>query len=438
MAETSELIVLGICLLLSGFFSGAEAVLMSIGVDRAKQLIEEGGRLGRALSFMIEKPNEILVTILVGNNLVNVLASALATTISARFFKNDAIAYAVGFTTLFILIFGEIIPKTFARTHAERLAIIVLKILQILYIIMYPFVHAMVWFIHRVLGENAQLSGRMITKDDIEYMVSKAEKDKTMDAKQLDMLTSILEFPKIKVKDIMVHRTRVKYLQMSSSFSEILKITKQDKHSRYPVCDGELENTKGFLHVKDLAFVKSKERETFVMEKYLKAPFFVYEHMKIQAVFDHMNRKKVHQAMVKDETGLIVGVITLEDIIEEIMGEIQDEHDDVEDEIQAQYEVLESEEGLTLDGAISLRDLYNEYDIKIPLNDNYSTLAGFILDMLGNNFPEERQIIFWEGYSFEVESLDNTDIKNIKIKDVDGEKHFFSRKESSENEGTPT
>ncbi len=434
MVEGSELIGLGICLLLSGFFSGSEAVLMSIGVDRAKQLIEEGGNLGKALEFMVAKPNEILITILVGNNLVNVLASALATTISARIFDNDAIAYSVGFTTFFILIFGEIIPKTFARTHAEKLATFILFVLQLLYYAMYPFIRAMVWFIQRVLGDNAQLNSRMITKDDIEYMVGKAEKEKTIDAKQLDLLNSILEFPKIKVKDIMVHRTKVKYLQLKSTFSDVLKTTKYDKHSRYPVCDGDLENTMGFLHVKDLAFVKSKEREAFKMESLLKAPFFVYEHMKIQAVFDHMNRKKVHQAMVKDETGLIVGIITLEDIIEEIMGEIQDEHDTTEDEVQAQYEILESETGLVLNGSISLRDLYNEYDIKIPLNDNYSTLTGFILDMLGNNFPEEGQIIFWEGYSFKVEKIENADIKEIKIKDVDGEKHFFSKKEFSEDE----
>jgi len=434
MVETSELFGLGLCLFLSGFFSGSEAVLMSIGVDRAKQLIEDGGKKGKVLSFMVEKPNEILVTILIGNNLVNILASALATTMSANYFDNDAIAISVGATTFFILIFGEIIPKTFARTHAEKLSIFVLRVLQTLYILMYPLVYITVWFIQKVLGENAQLSTRMITKNDIQYMVDKAEKEKTIDAKQLDLLNSILEFPKIKVKDIMVNRTKVKSLQIKSSFSDILKVTKYDKHSRYPVCNGDLENTLGFLHIKDLAFIKARDREYFKMERYLKAPFFVYEHMKIQAVFDHMNRKKVHQAMVKDETGLVVGIITLEDIIEEVMGEIQDEHDHVEDEIQAQYEILESEEGLTLDGSISLRDLYNEYDIKIPLNDNYSTFAGFILDMLGNNFPQKGQIIFWEGYSFEVVRLDNSDIKEIKIKDVDGEKHFFSKREVVDNE----
>src|SRR5690606_13461435 len=162
------------------------------------------------------------------------------------------------------------------------------------------------------------------------------------------------------------------------------------------------------------------------------------EHMKIQAVFDHMNRKKVHLALVKDENGLIVGIVTLEDIVEEILGEIQDEHDDEEWEGEEEFNQAALAEGIIVEGSISLRDLYNDYDIKIPLNDNYSTLAGFILDMLGNNFPEEGQIIVWEGLSFELVKVDEYEIREIRIKDVDGEKHFYSKREveaSHENGG---
>jgi putative hemolysin len=171
------------------------------------------------------------------------------------------------------------------------------------------------------------------------------------------------------------------------------------------------------LHVKDLSFVNDQERRNFDVSKYLKPPFFVYEHMKIQAVFDHMNRKKVHLALVKDENGIVVGMLTLEDIMEEIFGEIQDEHDDEEDEIPG----VKSEEGVLVPSTISLRDLYNEFDIKIPLNDNFSTLNGFLMEQLGNSFPKKGHLIIWDGYSFELVRVKNSEIKEVKIKSVNGE-----------------
>ena len=429
--STMEAVSLIVCFIASGFFSGSEAVLMSVGVDRAKQLIEEGGAKGNAFKFMIEKPSEMLTTILVGNNVVNIWASALTTTIAARVFASDAVGISVGITTIIILIFGEIIPKTFARTHAEKLSYPVIRILQFMFYCLFPIIKLTVVIIETVLGKNAQLTGRLVTKDDLEYMISKAEKEKTMDSKQLDMLNSILEFPKIKVKDIMIHRQRVKFINKQSSLEDILELVQTDVHSRYHVSDGEIDNILGFLHVKDLAFIQ--DRKNFDIQKYLKEPFFVYEHMKIQAVFDHMNRKKVHLALVKDENGLIVGIITLEDIIEEILGEIQDEHDHDEEDVKKEYEEMDLEHGIIVEGMTTLRDLYNDYDIKIPLNDNYSTLAGFILDMLGNNFPEEGQIIVWEGLTFELEKVDDYEIREVRIRDVDGEKHIFSKSRAHED-----
>lgn len=211
----------------------------------------------------------------------------------------------------------------------------------------------------------------------------------------------------------------------------MMAYARETGNSRYPVCDGDLENIVGFLHVKDLAFVSDEEKANFKIEKLLKPPFFVYEHMKIQSVFDHMNKKKVHLALVKDENGTVVGIVTLEDIIEEIFGEINDEHDDVE-EIEKHLQEANLEDGIVVDGDISLREIYSDYDIKIPLNDNYSTLSGFLLDMLGNTFPELGQIIVWEGLSFDLEVVEDHVIKQVRIKDVDGEKHIFSKKQHAE------
>ncbi len=425
-----ELSIFVVGILLSAFFSGSEAALISISVKRAKQLIDEGGKRAQALEYLVKKPNDILTTILIGNNLVNIFVASYATKIAERYFDDQAIAISVGVTTTLILIFGEIIPKTFARNHAERFSTVIIRVLQGLQYLLFPVVWIFMQIIKVVLGENANLNDRFVTKNDIEFMVNEAEKEQSIDAKQIDMLNSILEFPTIKVKDIMVPRNKVYVFKKTASFEEVITLIRDVAHSRYPVVEEDMDTTLGFLHVKDLAFVTPKDRENFHVEKYLKDPFFVYEHMKIQAVFDHMNRKKVHMALVKDENGLVVGIITLEDIMEEIFGEIQDEHDDEEEVVENAVESIK--EGVVVDADISLRDLDSDYEVEIPLNDNYSTLTGFILDMLGNNFPKQGMILFWEGYSFSLEEVTDSIINKVKIQMTE-EKILEERSPNSES-----
>jgi putative hemolysin len=406
-------IIVGICL--SAFFSGSEAALISLSVDRTKQLIEMGGARAEALKFLAKHPNEMLTTILLGNNLVNFSVASLVSLATQRFFSNDAMSIAVGISTFFILLFGEIIPKTFARTRAEKIALPSIRLLQICYYIGFPIVRGFMWLIKMILGEHATVRGHVVTQSDIEFLVNKAEEDQSIDSKQLDLLNSILEFPKIKAKDIMVPRSKVNGIDKRANFDTVIAMVKDVQHSRYPVYDNDIDHVIGFLHVKDLAFVTDEEkRSSFNVQKYLNEPVFIYEHMKIQAVFDFMNRKKVHMAFVKDENGLMVGIVTLEDIMEEIFGEIQDEHDDVEDLINPTDESIE--DGLVVPGDFSLRDLYNEYDLEIPMSDHYSTLAGFLLDKLESDFPEEGTQITWEDYTFTILKVQENYLSQIRIK----------------------
>ena len=417
MSTDQEFLVLFLSLGLSAFFAGSESALMSLPHEKAKQIAEEHGLDSWAMKKWLAMPNDFLTTILVGNNFVNILIAALSTNITERYFSNDALAISVGISTMAILLFGEIAPKTFARGKAEKIAPIALVVLIAFYYALYPIIKMFTKIIQLVLGENAHVRGRIVTKDDIEVMVEMAEEERTMDSKQIDLLNSILEFPSIKVKDIMVPRTSIEAIKRESSFMEVIQMVREVAHSRYPVYNDDLDDVLGFLHVKDLAFTSPEEQKAFDITRYVKPPFFVYEHMKIQAVFDHMNRKKVHLALVKDENGIVVGMLTLEDIMEEIFGEIQDEHDDEDDGIPG----VESEEGVMVPSTISLRDLYNEYDIEIPLNDNYSTLNGFLMEQLGNSFPKKGHMIIWDGYSFELIKVKNSEIKEVKIKSINGE-----------------
>ncbi len=417
MSSDQEFLVLFLSLGLSAFFSGAEAALLSLPHEKAKQIAEEHGLDTWAMKHWLSKPNDILTTILVGNNFVNILIASLSTSIAQRYLENDAIAVSVGITTVIILLFGEIAPKTFGRGRSEKVAPTCVLILMGFYYALYPVVKLFMKIIQLVLGENANVRSRAVTRDDIEVMVEMAEEERTIDSKQIDLLNSILEFPSIKVKDIMVPRTSIEAIKKAATFEQIITRVREVAHSRYPVYEDDLDDVLGFLHVKDLSFVSDQERIQFDVSRYIKPPFFVYEHMKIQAVFDHMNRKKVHLALVKDENGIVVGMLTLEDIMEEIFGEIQDEHDDEDDEIPG----VKIEEGVLVPSTISLRDLYNEYDVRIPLNDNFSTLNGFLMEQLGNSFPKKGHLIIWDGYSFELVRVKNYEIKEVKIKSVNGE-----------------
>lgn len=410
--EVQDGLFFAIGIFLSAFFSGSEAALISVPSKRVKQLMEDFPKNEKLYKFLLENSSELLTTILIGNNFVNIFVAALATTIAQSFFDNEALSYSVGITTILILIFGEIIPKTFMRNHAERLLIPITWILRICYYLLYPAVQIFMLIIRTVLGENASLQEKIVTKDDIEFMVNEAEKEKSIDSKQLDLLNSILEFPTIKVKDIMTPRTNVHAIKRDFTYDQIIELIREVHHSRYPIFDDDLDDVVGFIHVKDVIF--QADKNDFSLENFMNDPFFVYEHMKLQAVFDHMNRNKVHMALVKDENGLVVGIVTLEDIMEEIFGEIQDEHDTEEDLVKSDMEQT-LEEGVSVDGSISLRDLDNEYDLHIPLNDNYSTLRGFILDMLGNNFPSQGNVLFWGDYSFELLEVVDKEIETVKI-----------------------
>ena len=419
MSESLEIVLLAFSFILSGFYSGSEAALISIPLDRLRRLVENDRKNG-AFAFLLQKPHAVMNTILLGNTLVNIFAASLITSIFARHFDNDVLAWSVGVTTILVLIFGEIIPKTFARAKSESLAIPVIRVLQMNYILFYPAIKILTFIIQKVLGKNSQLRGNTITKKDIEYAVSRAEKEQSIDSKQINLLNSILEFPSIKVKDIMVPRNKVVGVNVKSSFLEIVDILQEHGHSRYPVYKKDIDYVQGFLHVKDMALLNGKDREFFNLADHLKPPFFIYEHMKIQAVFDHMNRRKVHLALVKDENGLVVGIVTLEDIMEEIFGDIMDEHDMEKDTVIGSQPCSNNSfsEGDVVSGSISIRDLDNSYDIEISRNDNYSTLSGFLMELLGNHFPEQKQVIFWRGYSFQILKIKDSFIEEVLIVDI--------------------
>lgn len=414
-AFSIEILLIIVCLALSAFFSASEAVVMSISVERTRQLIEEGGKKANALRFLISHPTEILTTILVGNNLVNTVVASLVTVIVSKLSFDYAIAIASGGATLIILIFGEISPKSFARSNAESMVYFSVTVLRFVYFVLFLVVKPLSVLIKRILGKNAILRGRVVTTDDIEFLVTQAEENQSIDAKHIDLINSILEFPLIRVRDIMVSRVHIDAIDINASENEILKTVRHHQYSRYPIFDGSLDNIVGFIHIKDFLLAR-ESRPTVQLKDFLKTPFFVYDQMKIQSVFDRMNRSKVHMAIVKSETGTMVGIITLEDIMEQIFGEITDEHDKETPSDATKKKNIE--EGVLISGNTPIRDLDQNFDIQIPSSEAYATVTGFLLELLGNHFPKQSQIIYWDDYSFELTKVVNYQIDQVTIKKI--------------------
>ena len=412
-----EIAIIAICLIASGFYSGSESVLLSVGVDRAKRIIDDGGPKAKTFKFMIDRPAELLTTILVGNNIVNVILSTMVTVVTTRVLGDSHLGIAVGISTFAIVFIGEIIPKTFGMANAERISIPAIRFLQVNYYTLFPIVHLMSYITKKFLGESAVIRAKLITKRDLEYMVSKAGREKTIDSKQLDLLSNILEFPTIKVKDIMIPRQEIKFVHADWNYGQLHDYVKINVHSRFPVCEENLDNCIGFLHTKDILTLDDAQTENFSAKDISKNPFFVYENMKVQMVFESMNRKKLHLALVKDESGLVVGVITIEDIIEEILGEIHDEYDLDEEDIALE----KGQKGISVHGSLSIRDLNSEYDIELPPSPNYSTLAGFLLEMIGNNFPKKGQIVVYQNHIFEISKVENYFIEKVRIRNLVGD-----------------
>jgi putative hemolysin len=402
-----------VCLLFSALFSASEAVIMSVPVDRTKQLIDEDLDANKKYNFLLTHPTEILTTILIGNSLVNTIIASLVTSVSAKVFNDYSLAIAAGLATVIILIFGEILPKSLARNKAEKMLPFFIRFLFFFYTLLYPGVFALSYLIKTILGNHAHLKSRAVTTDDLEYLINKAEEEQSIDAKHIDLINSILEFPTIKVKEIMVPRNRVDAIDINTSLDNIFNFVRDKEHSRYPLYDKDLNHVVGFMHIKDL-FIKLSKLNAKGVQDILMPAFFVYEQMRIQAVFDYMNKNKVHMALVKDETGNLVGLVTLEDIMEEIFGDIADEHDD--QSALGQTSVGELESGIVVAADTSIRELLHSYNVDITSSESYSTITGFLLELLGNYFPKQGQIIYWEEYTFELVKVTNYHIDEVKIK----------------------
>jgi len=414
------------CIVGSCFFSGAETAMTSLTPGEAERLANSKSWWNRSVRAWINMPNRLLATNLLGNTLVNVAAASLATSLVNVHFPRVKEAVVIGVLTIVLLIFGEIAPKMTARIYATRLAPIACRVLIPLSYIFYfvtQLITRLVVLVLRAFGIMMP-SKRHIKLDDIEAMVMLARRDGSMERDKSKILSSFFDFSKKRVKEIMIPKDSISAVSVDMGLMDVLDLVRQENHSRYPVYKGSLDQIIGFLHARDLfgilrnyGFQKNGKRPDlagFSLRTCLRRAFFVPEQVMISSVLNEMKKKRIHLAIVKDEWGNVVGLVTLEDILEEVFGEIEDEHDEkVDKPVVDLFEI-----GLEVEGDISISDLHSKFDIEVESSEAYSTLNGFLLHYASHQQLTEKTVIIWKNYVFSIISLKDGEIERVRITQI--------------------
>lgn len=413
---TWEWVTIFICLVLSGFFSGSETAFVSLSKARFQAIMQARDRKPDPLNIWLKNPSALLTSILIGNNLVNIGASALATDIASRLFASRGLAVAVGVMTLVILIFGEITPKVMARRYAERFVIMAAWSLAAFYFLTWPATQVLAGITRvliRATGGDPDQEFETVQADEIQLMVSQSASEGGIAKYPAQLIDRVLNFHTRTVKDAMVPRTKMVALELEDGVDRILEVTNESGHSRLPVYRESMDEVVGVLHVKDLLDEPPETWESFRISQHLHPPYFVPESAHLGRAIREFQKRKIHLALVVDEFGGTEGIITLEDILEELVGEIQDEFD----REVAMIRRLPSG-ALEVSGQTPIDDLMREFPFWTEDTPS-KTVGGFIMEITGK-VPAPGETVHAGGIRFTVLGSDERQVKRVCVEQVAG------------------
>ena len=401
---------------LSAFFSSSETAFTAVSKIKLRQLIDQNVKGAEKLSEMLENPKKLITAILIGNNLANVAATVLGTTLLSSLFSVinlDSSFVSVSLMTLtltlLLLIFGEITPKTLAFKNPEKLCLLVIKPMQLILFLFAPFVYLFSLFsrfIGYIFGMGNEMN-QLVTTDEIKSIVKLGEEEGVLEKEEQEMIEGIFDFSDRIVREIMTPRTDAICVNVSHSLEDAIMLINACGHSRVPVYEDKIDNVLGIVYAKD--FLK-KSRKNVTIRNLMRKATFVPETKSIIELLKLMKNNKVHIAIIVDEYGGMSGLVTMEDIIEEIFGEISDEYD--KDEIP---EVIQlSENTYRVDAGINIDDLQDKLNVKLPADEDFDTLGGFILSLTGN-LPLKNDIVEYENLSMKVNQIKQRRIISLDI-----------------------
>ncbi|MFC6637989.1 DUF21 domain-containing protein [Sulfitobacter sp. JBTF-M27] len=411
-------------LILSGFFSGSETALTAASRGKLRAQADKGSR-GAERALRITEDNERLIgSVLLGNNLVNILAASLATALFTRLFGESGVALATLVMTLLVLVFAEVLPKTYAITNSERAAALVSRPIGLVVLVFAPVVSAVRLFVRgilRLLGVTVDPDSNILAvREEIAGALQLGHSEGVVEKEDRDRILGALDLRERVVEEIMLHRSGIEMIDADSDPSDILDQCLQSNHTRLPVFRDDPENIIGVIHAKDLLramykLIGGPEGDASALKKFdvssvAMKPYFVPETSTLDEQMRQFLRRRTHFALVVDEYGSLQGLITLEDILEEIVGEITDEFDP-----DADHPLLPGEDGnYYVDGAMTIRDLNRATDWSLP-DDEANTLAGLVIHE-AQMIPTPGQVFSFHGFRFEVTARDGNRITQLKIR----------------------
>ena len=407
-----QAVTIVLMILLSAFFSSAETAMTTVNRIRIQALIEQGDKRAIILDKVISNSSKMLSTILIGNNIVNISASSLMTTLTIQVLGNVYVGAATGVLTLIILLFGEITPKTLASLHAEKIALSYAKIIYFLTVILTPVVFIVgklgngVMFLLRV-DPNAKANP--MTEHELRTLVNVSQEDGVIEREEKQMIYNVFDFGDSAAKDVMIPRIDMTFVDINSTYDELMEIFREDMHTRFPVYEENTDNIVGIINIKDL--ILYPKNQEFSIQKILREPYFTYEYKRTADLMVEMRKASVNLAIVLDEYGSTAGLVTLEDLLEEIVGEIRDEYD--EDEEEDLKEIQPDKEYIAL-GSAKLDDINEALSIHLESED-YDSVGGYIIEQL-DSLPSQGQSVTLEnGIRLVVDELDKNRIEAVHI-----------------------
>lgn len=409
-------VVILLLVMLSALFSAMETAFSFANKIRIQQNAEDGVRKAKNAQYVVERFDNALTAILICNNIVNLGCSSIATVLCLHIFGDIGSAIATGATTLLVLTFGEVIPKCLAKEHCDDFSMSTAGFLKALMIVLTPLVFVFIKLKSLALkiagGENDAPS---VTENELKYIVESIEEEGVLEESESEMVRSALDFDETTAEEVLTPRVDIVFLNVEDSPEKIKEIIIENRYSRIPVYENTTDNIVGILHTRDWLEALA-DGKTPDLRELLQPAYFVFKNRKLSKILAHFKRTKVHMAIVTDEYGGTLGIVTMEDLLEEIVGEIWDE----DEEIERTYYKIGNNEYL-VNGDLELDQLLELYDLdEDALESDAVTVGGFILEHAGN-IPKKRESIEADGFRFTVLEVENQRIMRVVVKKIDVE-----------------
>ncbi len=409
-----EISTLCVLIGLSGFFSGLEVALVGVRKSKVVQLFNEGKKGAKALHKLKMNPSWMMSSVNLGNNLVNVGASALATSVAIRLFGNDGLGIAVGVMTFLILVFGEITPKTYCNANSTKIA---LRYAPVLLAFSYAF-YPVVKFFEIITRGVVKITGSShipppITEEEIKGVIDQGLAEKALEKEEMELVHGALNFDDTVIRSVMTPRTKMFTLNAKMLLFEALPQINKSGHSRIPIFGETRDDIVGFIHARDVLKELEKDNKVVILEQIARKPVFASQEKMVSSLLKEMKGRKTHMAIVVDEHGGVEGLVTLEDLLEEIVGEIEDETDLTREK---GYERIDQDTIIT-NGDIEI-DIINEiFKTKIPEGDDYASLNGLLHERL-QDIPQEGDKIEIKELRIVVEKVSKNIPQKIRIEKI--------------------